>query len=433
MRVVLTLANGEALVVGPGQRITLGRDRIRLPTISRRAAEVVVGTGRPPAVTFAVVGSNPAAVERAGCKSRLVLLPGASAPIGDSDCLILSPGASGRVGVRFVDGDYEPAAPDPVLLLMVGLPGAGKSTFCEHLQTAAPGAWARVCQDSISAKGGRGSRAACVAAACAALAGGRCVVVDRTNVDAAQRADFVAAAAQVGVAAHAVVLERTARDCAARAAARATHEGGVLGPGSARVVHSMAAALTAAGPPDAAAEGLASVTVCTDDTQANAAAAAWAARTRAVGEWLVAEAAARGGRGECGVPGAGLGEGEVYGVEPAPGAPGERAADAGDDSPSVAPASKDTTLPLPSPPKSAFDVMLAAARSQPAKAGSGPGAGTGGGAGGGPIARVGSGGGPGTGGTDGAARHALPTRRRGGGPLNVLWDIAAHPERCADI
>ncbi len=103
------------------------------------------------------------------------------------------------------------------LVLLVGLPGAGKSTACAAL-AAAGLPHVRVCQDVL------GPRPKCLAAAEKALAAGRDVIVDRCNVSFAQRLPFLQLAARRDCAVRAVVLQAPLEVCVARAVARANHE-----------------------------------------------------------------------------------------------------------------------------------------------------------------------------------------------------------------
>ena len=73
------------------------------------------------------------------------------------------------------------------LLVLVGLPGSGKSTLAARFGA---GGWVVVSQDVLH------TRAACEAGVVAALAAGRSVVVDRTNVDVASRAVWLAIGAR---------------------------------------------------------------------------------------------------------------------------------------------------------------------------------------------------------------------------------------------
>lgn len=108
----------------------------------------------------------------------------------------------------------------PVMALTVGLPGAGKSHLAARLLGGPRGArWARVNQDSM------GSRRACEDAARRALGRGQCVLVDRTNIDPAQRAHWVRMAAAHGCSRVLCVWLRTpAGVCRDRVLRREGHE-----------------------------------------------------------------------------------------------------------------------------------------------------------------------------------------------------------------
>ena len=141
-----------------------------------------------------------------------------------------------------------PGAAGPVMLVLVGMPGSGKSTFCEKLSARGqqeqeqqgllppPPVWERVNQDSIAggplclsclactpqlglytlpciaccvylciesaaaaAGNKRGSREQCLAAARRALLGGRSVLLDRCHVEPDQRRPFVRLAQELRV------------------------------------------------------------------------------------------------------------------------------------------------------------------------------------------------------------------------------------------
>lgn len=184
-----------------------------------------------------------------------------------------------------------------VLLVLVGVQGAGKSTFCDALiqrtqqqqqagqarsrsqseqqqqQQQAP-RWVRVNQDSIAGPGRRGTREQCLEAARAALQRGDSCLVDRTNVDQDQRRPFVRLAQQQGVEAHCLVLKLPRKVCMARAAARTAHEGGLQGKAAYPAVSRMYADLIEAGDPHVR-EGFASVLVCESDAEVEAALQAW--------------------------------------------------------------------------------------------------------------------------------------------------------------
>ena len=126
----------------------------------------------------------------------------------------------------------------PAVLILVGTPGAGKSTFAAALQAACPGRWQRinqvppytpihkissmccqgkarvrpvtVCilkpteghtdpvQDTVAGGGRRGTRPQCVAAARAAVLAGQGAIIDRCNWNIPQRMDFTALAKEMG-------------------------------------------------------------------------------------------------------------------------------------------------------------------------------------------------------------------------------------------
>ncbi|KAG2429067.1 hypothetical protein HXX76_011307 [Chlamydomonas incerta] len=207
--------------------------------------------------------------------------PGSSAAPGSGD-----KGRRGRSGAgggsrstaRGVGNNKPPVSGvPPVLLLLAGLPGSGKSTFSRSLQEASAVSWVHVNQDAIS-KGKPGKREQCVAAVRAALAEGSCCIIDRCHLDASQRVTFLQLAAECRVAAHCVALTMPAKECAGRVAARTDHPGGVQGDRNKGVVYRMAKQQQdGKGWPPTAAEGFVSVMDCLTDSDASAAVRAWAA------------------------------------------------------------------------------------------------------------------------------------------------------------
>lgn len=78
----------------------------------------------------------------------------------------------------FAEGKVRQADTRPVLLVLVGLPGSGKTTFGNALVEQLDG-WARFSQDESAS----GRRQEVEAAVSAALARGENVIVDRVNFD----------------------------------------------------------------------------------------------------------------------------------------------------------------------------------------------------------------------------------------------------------
>ena len=161
-------------------------------------------------------------------------------------------------------GSIPPAPPPlmlPQVLLLVGLPGAGKSTFATRLCGLAP-SFVRVNQDEL------GDRWACESAVATALRSGRSVCVDRCNFNAEQRAHWVrlAVAAGVGHRVSVLFLNVDRAECERRAAARVGHP--TITPANARsVIAQMAGAFT----PPHASEGFATVYVAASPAQVAAA------------------------------------------------------------------------------------------------------------------------------------------------------------------
>ncbi|CAN0927834.1 Transcription factor bHLH140 [Linum grandiflorum] len=122
----------------------------------------------------------------------------------------------------------------PIVAILVGAPGSGKSTFCEHVMRSSTRSWTRVCQDTIN-NGKSGTKPQCLKSAATALKDGKSVFIDRCNVDREQRAEFV----KLEGAKHAVVLDLPAKVCISRSVKRTGHEGNLQGGKAAAVVNRM--------------------------------------------------------------------------------------------------------------------------------------------------------------------------------------------------
>lgn len=106
----------------------------------------------------------------------------------------------------------------PFMILLMGLPGSGKSTFSNLLMEAMPYKFARVNQDQL------GSRQKCVKAANEALDENRCVILDRCNFDAAQRATWFDLCKKRKIAIHGIALQVPKQLCIQRCQGRGAHE-----------------------------------------------------------------------------------------------------------------------------------------------------------------------------------------------------------------
>lgn len=115
-----------------------------------------------------------------------------------------------------------------LLVVLVGMPGSGKSTFAEELISQHPECWRRISQDVL------GSRQRCIQRAKAALREGHHVLIDRCNFDESQRRHWLGLAAVdergetfAAPARVAVFLNVSTDEACRRVLARTSHEGGV--------------------------------------------------------------------------------------------------------------------------------------------------------------------------------------------------------------
>ncbi|KAF7845305.1 Transcription factor bHLH140 [Senna tora] len=136
-----------------------------------------------------------------------------------------------------VDEASKPKEEKLLLVILVGAPGSGKSTFCEEVMRSSTRPWVRICQDTIG-NGKAGNKSQCLSSAAGALKDGKSVFIDRCNLDREQRSGFVElGGAQVDV--HAVVLDLPAKLCISRSVKRTGHEGNLQGGKAAAVVNRM--------------------------------------------------------------------------------------------------------------------------------------------------------------------------------------------------
>lgn len=108
-----------------------------------------------------------------------------------------------------------------VVVVLVGIPGCGKSTACNQLRVQG---WVIISQDEL------GSRNACERACRRALRGGRSVVIDRCNFDRSQRSTWLRIASDHGCSADALFLDTPLEECIRRVNSRQSHP--TLPPGS---------------------------------------------------------------------------------------------------------------------------------------------------------------------------------------------------------
>ena len=106
----------------------------------------------------------------------------------------------------------------PFMILLIGLPGSGKSTFSNLLMQAMPYKFARVNQDQL------GSRKKCVAAADRALDEGKVVILDRCNFDAPQRATWFDMCKRRKIPIYGLTLQVPKQLCIQRCQGRSAHE-----------------------------------------------------------------------------------------------------------------------------------------------------------------------------------------------------------------
>ncbi|XP_031280300.1 transcription factor bHLH140-like isoform X2 [Pistacia vera] len=125
----------------------------------------------------------------------------------------------------------------PIVVLLMGAPGSGKSTFCDQVIRSSARPWVRICQDTIN-NGKSGTKVQCLKNAARALKEGKSVFIDRCNLEREQRVDFMRLGA-LQVEMHAVVLDLPAKLCVSRSVKRTDHEGNLQGGKAAAVVNSM--------------------------------------------------------------------------------------------------------------------------------------------------------------------------------------------------
>lgn len=135
--------------------------------------------------------------------------------------------------------ETEVSGEKQIVVLLIGPPGSGKSTFCDSVvMKSSHRPWSRICQDIIN-NGKAGNKAQCLKMATESLKQGKSVFIDRCNLDREQRSEFIKLQLLGQVEVHAVVLELSAQVCISRSVKRSGHEGNLQGGRAAAVVNKM--------------------------------------------------------------------------------------------------------------------------------------------------------------------------------------------------
>lgn len=124
-------------------------------------------------------------------------------------------------------------AKTPIMLLLCGVQGSGKSFFCERLLCASTDNWVHLSQDTIN-NGKPGKREQVQAQAREAIKNGKCVVVDRMHLDPSQRKYFIDLAKSLDASVHVAVLQPPKNVIFERVRCRKNHPSNVIGESGVR-------------------------------------------------------------------------------------------------------------------------------------------------------------------------------------------------------
>ena len=106
----------------------------------------------------------------------------------------------------------------PLMIILVGIPGSGKSSFTNMLTKGNPSKFERICQDVL------GSRMKCQKACRKALLNGKVPVIDRCNFDTNQRFYFTQIAEEFNAHVDCIVFSFPRDVCIERCEERIGHE-----------------------------------------------------------------------------------------------------------------------------------------------------------------------------------------------------------------
>jgi len=122
----------------------------------------------------------------------------------------------------------------PILLILIGVQGSGKSSFSQSLIDNSCGRWCQFSQDTIR-NGQPGTRQEVETAAKEAIRNGKNVVIDRMHLDAEQRNHFLQLGKLCRVPVHGLVLMASKEEVEDRVKRRVNHPGKVEGDNGARI------------------------------------------------------------------------------------------------------------------------------------------------------------------------------------------------------